>query len=141
MIIIDVKGNLHDKRILSVIALSQYRPTAEKLASLARKYEADENIFSFACDENGSICGVIVLRRLDCKVFEILSIASDPAHRNRGIASKLISFAVDTLKCSTIKAETDDDAVGFYRKCGFHIISLGEKYPGTVRYLCTLKAE
>ncbi|PSC77189.1 N-acetyltransferase, partial [Mammaliicoccus sciuri] len=33
-------------------------------------------------------------------------------------------------------AETDNDAVGFYIKLGFKIISLGEKYPGIIRYKC-----
>lgn len=68
-----------------------------------------------------------------------MNIATDTAYRNRGIASSLIAFAAKTLNCGVIKAETDDDAIRFYRKYGFHIKSLGEKYPGFIRYLCTLK--
>lgn len=138
MNIVDIKDNLHDKRILAVISHSQYMPTEEKLNSLADEYESDIDIFAFAYDDNGLIGGTIILKRLGNDEFEIVSIAADPAHRNQGIASGLISFAATNLKCSVIKAETDDDAVGFYRKYGFHIDSLGEKYPGTVRYLCTL---
>ncbi|MDP2859713.1 MAG: hypothetical protein Q8P50_17310 [Bacillota bacterium] len=37
-------------------------------------------------------------------------------------------------------AETDGEAVGLYVKCGFRIESLGEKYPGVERFLCTLEA-
>lgn len=37
-----------------------------------------------------------------------------------------------------LRAETDGDAVGFYRACGFSVVSLDEKYPGCVRYLCRL---
>ena len=37
-----------------------------------------------------------------------------------------------------IIAETDKDAVAFYRKVGFKIQSIGEKYPGTERFLCKL---
>nr|WP_201024033.1 hypothetical protein [Paenibacillus sp. 32O-W] len=29
-----------------------------------------------------------------------------------------------------MEAETDKDAVDFYRKIGFHVTTLGEKYPG-----------
>ena len=36
-------------------------------------------------------------------------------------------------------AETDRDAVDFYRSCGFTIESLGEKYPRIERFLCTLQ--
>lgn len=105
---INISGNLHDKRILDIISLSQYMPTEEKMNSLAHKYE-------------------------------IMSIATKPSVRSKGVASKLITFASKNLNCSIIKAETDDDAIGFYRKCGFQIVSLGKKYPDTVRYLCTLK--
>ncbi|MDN4071264.1 hypothetical protein NYE70_06050 [Paenibacillus sp. FSL R5-0407] len=37
-----------------------------------------------------------------------------------------------------IDAETDMDAVDFYRKIGFQIIRLGEKYPGIERFKCIL---
>ncbi|NYE04281.1 ribosomal protein S18 acetylase RimI-like enzyme [Bacillus niacini] len=36
----------------------------------------------------------------------------------------------------SVHAETDSDAVEFYRKYGFKITSLGEKYPGVERLLC-----
>ncbi len=137
--IIDIKGNLHDKRVLSLISHSQYMPTKEKLNSLADRFESDEDIFAFACVCDNFVGGVIVLKRTARGEFEIKSIAADPTRRNKGIASKLVRYAADTLKCKSIVAETDDDAVGFYRKCGFEIVTLGEKYPDIVRYLCTLK--
>lgn len=49
------------------------------------------------------------------------------------------AFCVETFKPDTIIAETDDDAVGFYRKVGFSVLPLGDKYnTGINRYLCTL---
>ncbi|MBE5975649.1 GNAT family N-acetyltransferase [Lacrimispora xylanisolvens] len=136
---IDIKGSLHNRCILDIIFLSQYLPTEEKLNHLAEMYESDANVFSFACNVNGITCGVIILKRLIKDEFEILSIATSPTVRNKGIASKLISFSIKALKCSILKAETDDDAIGFYRKYGFQLVSSEEKYPGTIRYLCTLK--
>ncbi len=35
-----------------------------------------------------------------------------------------------------LEAETDCEAVEFYRKCGWIITSLGEKYPGVERFQC-----
>ncbi len=136
---VDIKGNLHNKCILDIISLSQYMPTEEKLNSLANKYETDADVFAFACDDNVITYGVIILKRLINDEFEILNIATNPSVRSKGVASKLISFAIKVLKCSIVKAETDDDAIGFYQKYGFQIVSLGEKYPGTIRYLCALK--
>ena len=139
MNIIDIKSRLHDERVLAVISLSMYMPTKEKQNSRADMYKSDASVSAFACEDNGSICGTIILRHIANDEFEIMGIATHTACRNQGVASRLIDYAVETLKCRALKAETDDDAVGFYRKYGFQIYSLGEKYPGCVRYLCTLK--
>jgi len=139
MNIIDVKEKLRDERVLGMISLSQYMPTKKIMNTLIDKYEADKSIYAFAGDINNSICGTIILKQIIDKEYEIVNIATDPSFRKQGVASKLVSFATDYLKCGLVKAETDDDAVGFYRKYGFQIESLGKKYPGVVRYICVLK--
>lgn len=137
MKIADIKDGLRDARVQAVIAQSVYMPTAEKLDRLMGSYEADAGIYAFAGVENSLACCVLILKRKSGGEFEILRIATDPAHRGRGLASRLISFAESVLHCESITAETDGDAVGFYRKCGFRIESQGERYPGVIRYLCT----
>ena len=139
MRIIDIKGNLHDPHVLDILSHSQYMPTEEKLKDLADTSESDPNTYAFSCVDNNCIIGVVVFKRLTTSTFEIVSIAVAPAFRGQGIGSKLISFAANTLKCAEVSAETDDDAVGFYRSYGFDVVSLGEKYPRVTRYLCTLK--
>lgn len=139
MTIKEIKDHLHDRSVLAVLSHSQYKPTSRKMKQLADRYEADADISAFACYDNGIARGVIVLKRLAPGEFEIMSIAVDPDDRNRGIASKLIAHASGLLGCRVLKAETDDDAIGFYRSYGFATESLGEKYPGTIRYLCTLR--
>ena len=140
MKIVDIKGNLHDKGILGVLSQSMYMPTEEKLTLRADTYEADESVSAFACIDREIVIGVIVLKTLTADSFEILGIAVESAFRGMGIGSKLISSAIESLSCHQICAETDDDAVGFYRNYGFDIESLGEKYPGVVRYRCTLRS-
>lgn len=135
---VDIKGSLHDERILGVLSLSQYLPTKEKLERLADEYESDPTLYAFAYKDGDAVCGTIFLKQTGDGAFELKSIATVPNHRKQGIASGLISFAATTLPCSLITAETDDDAVGFYRKYGFQIQSLGEKYPGILRYRCTI---
>ncbi len=139
MNIADIKGNIHDKRVLTLLYHSQYNPTEEKLNLLASEYEADNDVYAFSCADDGTAIGVIILKRKDNTSFVIKSIAVDPSFRGLGVGSKLIDYAVKYLQCSEIHAETDDDAIGFYRKFGFDIQPLGEKYPGTARYLCTMK--
>ncbi|MNP39986.1 hypothetical protein D3C76_1335850 [compost metagenome] len=48
----------------------------------------------------------------------------------------MINEFIKTKKNVRIKAETDKDTVGFYKKIGFSITSLGEKYPGVERFEC-----
>ncbi|EJS58105.1 hypothetical protein ICA_01925 [Bacillus cereus BAG1O-3] len=38
-----------------------------------------------------------------------------------------------------IEAETDDGAVEFYKRIGFQVKSLGEKYTGIERFPCYLE--
>lgn len=58
--------------------------------------------------------------------------------RGRGLARRLLA-AVARLG-SPVVAETDDDAVGFYRRLGFRVATAPEdpRWPGTVRYRCVL---
>lgn len=45
--------------------------------------------------------------------------------------------AAKVLALHHLDAETDADAVDFYRRCGFAVESLGERYPGVERFRCT----
>ena len=62
MNIADIKNRLHEPAILSVLALSQYQPTPEKLASRAGAYQADPDVSAFACFERDTPIGTIVLK-------------------------------------------------------------------------------
>ncbi|HNX13774.1 MAG TPA: GNAT family N-acetyltransferase [Oscillospiraceae bacterium] len=138
MTIINIKNRLHEPAIRSVFTLSMYLPTPEKLALRAAAYQADPDVSVFACFDKEKPLGTIVLTNHGAQSFEIMSIAVIPNCRNQGIGSKLITYAAQSLHCAQITAETDNDAIGFYRRCGFVITSLGEKYPKCIRYLCKL---
>ena len=67
---------------------------------------------------------------------ELKHIAIKPNYRGKGIGKKMINEFIKTKKIVKIKAETDKNAVDFYKKIGFSITSLGEKYPGVERFEC-----
>jgi ribosomal protein S18 acetylase RimI-like enzyme len=115
-------------------------PTQEKLEKLTDMYSRDADISAFAWHEEGCIVGIIVLRALGAGCFEIISIAVNAPRQRAGIGRALVEGAKRTLDCVSLFAETDDDAVEFYRKAAFAVTSLGEKYPGIVRYACLLEA-
>lgn len=74
--------------------------------------------------------------RVQGNSLEILHIAVDEGMRHRDIGGRLIAAVVAWERPHSVLAETDQDAVGFYRHYGFTIQSLGEKYPGVERFQC-----
>lgn len=68
-------------------------------------------------------------------------IAVDEKYRNQGIALQMIKEIIREYELTYIEAETDTEAVGFYKKCNFKIESLGEKYLGVEMFYCYLENE
>jgi ribosomal protein S18 acetylase RimI-like enzyme len=88
---------------------------------------------------DGELVGCIGIELLNQKRCEIKHIAVSPRHRNEGIGSKMINFILEQYSLVSVIAETDNDAVNFYKKYGFEIISQGEKYIGVERFQCIYK--
>jgi CubicO group peptidase (beta-lactamase class C family) len=70
---------------------------------------------------------------------EITSLAVLPDWRRQGFARSLVFGACEQLALRRLEAETDADAVDFYRAIGFAVESLGERYPGVERFRCRLE--
>ena len=129
--IVDVKASLFDYEIL---APSVYGPTPERLKCRAEKYSADKNIFVYACKIDSVYAGIVVLKT-ENDTAEILDIAVKPEYRKHGIGKSLIDFIFTQFPIDTITAETDDEAVEFYKRCGFNVIGFGMKC-NNKRYIC-----
>lgn len=63
------------------------------------------------------------------KPWEITVLAVAPAVRGLGLGRALIHYAQAQAGQAGLCAETDADAAGFYGRCGFSIVSLGENIP------------
>jgi ribosomal protein S18 acetylase RimI-like enzyme len=77
---------------------------------------------------------------LDGRAGRLTAIAVAAAWRGRGLGRAVVEAAFAELALDSLHAETDADAVGFYRSCGFSVVSLGEKYPGVERFAVTRTA-
>ena len=65
----------------------------------------------------------------------IRHIATASASRRTGIGTRLLAALQQSAPGGLpIVAETDSEAIGFYRTNGFTIRSLGETYPGVERF-------
>jgi ribosomal protein S18 acetylase RimI-like enzyme len=87
----------------------------------------------FADDTLVGVCG---FEEHESRV-EIYHIAVAETARHKGVGGAMIT-ALRKKYCKTIEAETDDDAVDFYRKCGFETTAI-QKY-NVRRWACVLSA-
>ena len=134
---VNVKQNIFDTDILPLLAPSVFEPTPEKLRSRAEKYLNNPNTHIYACRDGGKYIGIVVLEVVGTNAT-VLDIAVDEACRKQGIGSALLSFVLENFNISELTAETDDDAVGFYKKYGFTVTEIKTIY-NTRRYLCTFR--
>ena len=86
----------------------------------------------------GTPIACIGLEPRDRDEAEITALAVLPEWRRQDMARRLVYGACEHVGLRAIEAETDADAVGFYRAVGFAVASLGEGRPGVERFRCRL---
>ncbi|TAA72453.1 GNAT family N-acetyltransferase [Planococcus salinarum] len=109
-----------------------YAMSEEKVEEEFLRYGTNSHRFLYVA-ENEAFIGIELKAASRC---EIRHIAVAGNSRSHGLGSRMIDEVARLHGIHEIFAETDRDAVGFYRKTGFKIKSLGEKYPGRERFYC-----
>ena len=140
--IADIKRTFDDPAILNIFADCMYMPTPEKLRLRAAEYMGNDSMRLFGAYDGGKIAGVIAVEARQTGPAEIKGIAVDSNFRKRGIGGALIRRVCETLCVAELTAETDDDAVGFYERCGF-VSEKFQKRAGNeeyTRYRCVLRS-
>ncbi|MBR5419844.1 MAG: GNAT family N-acetyltransferase [Lachnospiraceae bacterium] len=116
-----------------------YQAAFDEYKKVIAQYASDPDVKIFVCTETGIKAGMLVLREAD-ETPEIIGIAVSASMRGRGIGTYMIRQLMESEHFEKVKAQTDDDAIGFYRKCGFSEEMLMVEYPDgrSRRYNCTL---
>ena len=123
----------------TLYAPCMYQPSRGKYRAQTERYFADPSVKLFVCEDRGKPAGMLVLD-LSGSSAEILGISVSEDRRRHGIGRQLILWAMASLRLNSLEARTDEDAVGFYLKCGFaaerHVI----QYPdgSAIRFHCIL---
>lgn len=125
--ICDVKEIITEPDILKLLAPSVFSPTEERLLNRAKKYQEDKNTNIYAYKDNGEYKGIVIFKVINNSAT-ILDIAVNPEHQKSGVGSKLIDFIFNSFDAQNITAETDGDAIGFYKKYGFTIADTKVKF-------------
>ena len=130
----NAKNSLQDKEICALLAPSVFEPTPERLADRAERYIKDADTSVYAGSVSGEYKGIVVFK-ITGNSAEILDIAVKEEDRGKGIGTAFLDFIFSRFDITEITAETDDDAVEFYKKYGFRIAGTKMKF-NTVRYIC-----
>lgn len=124
--------------IYELMADCIFNPSRDRIDHIISTVYSDSSTKLFLVVEEGGVyAGIAGIRSITDAEAELLHIAVAGDWRGRGIGRLTIERLVSQFELTSITAETDHNAVGFYRRCGFQIVSLGEKYPGVERFCCT----
>ncbi len=139
--LVDIRNRLSSTEVRDLVEQLEYplemRDT--KTAQILREYHEHPDQPMLGVEAKGELIGFIGLRLEPEHRAVIRHIAVRRDHRRQGIGKQIITQVCDTYRLGVVFAETDHDAVDFYRKVGFVVESLGEKYPGIERFSCKLE--
>ena len=130
--------NRHDvDEVREILSMATGDPTPENLDSLLGDFYTSDNRLLFIASINHVITGIIGIDFSGKPSGVIDHLAVLPKNRNRGIGRCLINETARMPGLCTIELETDQDAVEFYKACGFTSKEIESNYPGIRRFRCT----
>ncbi|MBE6897852.1 MAG: GNAT family N-acetyltransferase [Ruminococcaceae bacterium] len=118
-----------------------YLPNEDKYREKVQSWLMDDWIRIFACVHGSKRKSLLVLKFTSTDQAEIIGISVEEGSRNQGIGSFMIREIQLRFPNIKLNAETDRDAVVFYKKNGFQITEIQKNYNGetVTRYLCVKK--
>lgn len=124
----DVSKRLNDPAIVQLLA-SSLQEDADRLEAAVLAYRNNPHLRLYGIESEGEVIGVIGYRHVeppDSGVIAIEHLAVRPDCRGGGYGRGLILELIARENPQSLVAETDEEAVEFYRHIGFTIESLGE---------------
>ena len=131
---------LTSKEAFSIYAPCMYQPKYADFVAQMEEYFSDPSVKIFVCETEGDKAGILVLKE-DGYEAEILGIAVKESLRKKGIGKDMVYQVMEIEYLKRITAQTDDDAIGFYRNSGFEAEKVVIEYPdgSAVRYNCVFQ--
>ncbi len=97
----------------------------------AAQSDPDTTVYGLTVDEK--LVAVYALKRVHL-AMEITDLAVAPDHQRRGYGRRALADALRRAGRLPLVAETDEDALGFYKACGFKPVGRRKLPNGVVRY-------
>lgn len=121
--------------VAALLSLAMW-PDPERIQAALARYVADPALQFWVWTLEGRPISAVGLR-LNGDSAEVLHLGTAAEARHTGAGRSLLLGLTTRLQLREVTAETDDSAVGFYRRCGFAV----REAPSTgdrIRYHCTL---
>ena len=140
---VDIRNRLRSAELRALVDQLEYplEIREAKTTQILKGYNERLDQPILGVESNGELAGFVGFRLQPPDGAVIRHIAVRRDHRRQGIGRQMIFQVCSTYSLGLIYAETDHDAVDFYRKVGFAVESLGEKYPGIERFACKLERQ
>ncbi|MDR1203984.1 MAG: GNAT family N-acetyltransferase, partial [Peptococcaceae bacterium] len=132
----DIKIEMDTPTIHRIISYAAFDGSPEGTRREAEKYQDSGSLCFYGWIENGEVAGICGFEEHAAKV-EIHLISVDEPYRGKGIGGAMVAELQNKYH-KPIEAETNDDAVDFYRKRGFTATSFTHPLHGK-RWACVLK--
>ena len=132
MNVVDLGGRQDEPAVRTL--LEESHGSREALEEACAHYRA-RNWALIGWQAGDEILACAGAEKLDTDTIRIRSIAVAPAWRNRGLGRALIDELAERAGAKRVVAETDDDAVDFYARCGFVVEDAPARF-GRPRYSC-----
>ena len=95
-----------------------YHPTYDHFREQMEDYLNEQSVRIYICENRGEKAGMMILNYLGVTA-EIIGIAVTNKARCQGIGKRMIQSVMESEGLERVVAQTDDDSIGLYRKCGF----------------------
>ena len=135
---IDLTHRLSDPSVRSLLADSIGFPTEARIQEVCDRYATQGNWRLLGDERDGVLVGCVGVELLDGASGQMRHICVQPEERRKGIGRAMLDHVRRHFQLESVTAETDSDALEFWRRCGFSVESLGEQWPSVERFRCTL---
>lgn len=141
---VDLAGRLHEAEARALVGHALGSATEARLDAVMAQYAAPSwRLLGF--ETGGSLVGCIgYAAETDesaTTAAAVQHIAVVPEARRSGVGRTMLRWLREVDGLRALRAETDDDAVGFYRRCGFSAERVTHpRFPAARRWACTLRA-
>lgn len=138
--IIRITDEFKTQEAYDIYKSCMYLPTAEKFCKVADEFLADKSVIIYASYCTDIMTGIIAVKLIDDNMAEILGIAVTNCFQRQGLGQSMIQYVFRDLNIDKMLAETDNDAVDFYKKSGFDVSAFTKEYADgmCIRYSCVL---